>query len=75
MRVDQHALTKHSSNIVTNWPSDDRRCAIDASKIGDELGWRPKDAFESGLEKAIGGVSTTSGGGSRSVTAILRALL
>ena len=31
----------------------DRRYAIDASKIKKELGWQPKETFESGIEKTI----------------------
>ena len=32
----------------------DRRYAIDAGKIEKELGWRPAETFETGLEKTIG---------------------
>uniref|UniRef100_UPI0040571C94 dTDP-glucose 4,6-dehydratase n=1 Tax=Candidatus Electronema sp. TaxID=2698783 RepID=UPI0040571C94 len=31
----------------------DRRYAIDASKIADELGWRPQMTFEQGIEKTV----------------------
>ena len=31
----------------------DRRYAIDASKIHKELGWKPNETFESGIEKTI----------------------
>ena len=31
----------------------DRRYAIDASKIHEELAWKPKETFESGLLKTI----------------------
>ena len=31
----------------------DRRYAIDARKIERELGWRPKETFESGIEKTV----------------------
>ena len=31
----------------------DRRYAIDASKIHDELGWRPLETFETGLRKTV----------------------
>jgi len=31
----------------------DRRYAIDASKIADELGWNPKMTFEKGIEKTV----------------------
>ncbi|MEM7464093.1 MAG: dTDP-glucose 4,6-dehydratase [Pseudomonadota bacterium] len=39
--------------FVADRPGHDLRYAIDASKISDELGWRPKETFESGLEKTI----------------------
>ena len=31
----------------------DRRYAINANKISHELGWRPLETFETGLEKTI----------------------
>src|SRR5690606_3237799 len=34
-------------------PGHDKRYAIDASKINQELGWRPSVTFEEGLEKTI----------------------
>ena len=38
---------------VADRPGHDVRYAIDASKIESELGWRPKESFESGIEKTI----------------------
>ena len=38
---------------VTDRPGHDRRYAIDATKIGRELGWRPAEEFESGLRKTV----------------------
>lgn len=38
---------------VKDRPGHDRRYAIDASKIKNELGWEPKHEFESGLYKTI----------------------
>ncbi|MBC8256327.1 MAG: dTDP-glucose 4,6-dehydratase [Candidatus Marinimicrobia bacterium] len=38
---------------VTDRPGHDFRYAIDASKIGEELDWQPKENFESGIEKTI----------------------
>jgi len=38
---------------VTDRPGHDLRYAIDASKIIRELGWRPRDTFESGLRKTV----------------------
>ena len=39
--------------FVTDRPGHDRRYAIDSSKIKKDLGWRPKETFESGIEKTI----------------------
>jgi dTDP-glucose 4,6-dehydratase len=38
---------------VTDRPGHDRRYAIDTRKISDELGWRPKHNFESGMAKTV----------------------
>ena len=38
---------------VTDRPGHDRRYAIDASKIKNELGWEPSVSFEEGLSKTI----------------------
>jgi dTDP-glucose 4,6-dehydratase len=38
---------------VTDRPGHDRRYAIDATKIGRELGWRPAEEFEGGLRKTV----------------------
>jgi dTDP-glucose 4,6-dehydratase len=45
----------HSSLItfVEDRPGHDRRYAIDATKIGRELGWTPKETFESGMAKTV----------------------
>lgn len=39
--------------FVKDRPGHDRRYAIDASKIRSELGWRPRETFETGLEKTV----------------------
>ena len=39
--------------FVTDRPGHDRRYAIDASKIERELGWKPGESFESGIEKTV----------------------
>ncbi|MCW5943037.1 MAG: dTDP-glucose 4,6-dehydratase [Fimbriimonadaceae bacterium] len=39
--------------FVPDRPGHDHRYAIDASKIRTELGWRPKETFESGLRKTV----------------------
>jgi dTDP-glucose 4,6-dehydratase len=39
--------------FVKDRPGHDRRYGIDATKTETELGWRPKETFESGLRKTI----------------------
>ena len=39
--------------FVKDRPGHDRRYAIDASKIADELGWQPEETFETGLRKTV----------------------
>jgi dTDP-glucose 4,6-dehydratase len=39
--------------FVKDRPGHDRRYAMDATKIESELGWRPKETFESGMRKTI----------------------
>ena len=38
---------------VADRPGHDRRYAIDAEKIGQELGWKPQETFESGIRKTV----------------------
>ena len=38
---------------VKDRPGHDRRYAIDSAKIERELGWRPKESFESGMRKTV----------------------
>ncbi len=38
---------------VTDRPGHDLRYAIDASKIKNDLGWKPKETFETGIEKTV----------------------
>lgn len=38
---------------VADRPGHDKRYAIDASKIAQELGWKPQETFESGLRKTV----------------------
>ena len=39
--------------FVKDRPGHDRRYAIDAKKIRQELGWRPTETFQSGMEKTV----------------------
>ena len=39
--------------FVADRPGHDQRYAIDASRIRDELGWTPKETFETGLDKTV----------------------
>jgi dTDP-glucose 4,6-dehydratase len=38
---------------VKDRPGHDRRYAMDARKIERELGWRPKETFETGIRKTV----------------------
>jgi dTDP-glucose 4,6-dehydratase len=39
--------------FVTDRPGHDRRYAIDASKLNRELGWKPKETFDTGIKKTV----------------------
>jgi dTDP-glucose 4,6-dehydratase len=39
--------------FVADRPGHDRRYAIDARKIRGELGWKPRESFESGLARTV----------------------
>jgi dTDP-glucose 4,6-dehydratase len=39
--------------FVKDRPGHDRRYAIDATKIANELGWKPEETFESGIRKTV----------------------
>jgi len=47
--------TKYESQItyVKDRPGHDRRYAIDATKLEKELGWKPKETFETGIRKTV----------------------
>ncbi|MFB2642093.1 dTDP-glucose 4,6-dehydratase [Shewanella bicestrii] len=40
-------------SYVTDRPGHDRRYAIDASKMSNELNWQPQETFETGLRKTV----------------------
>ena len=39
--------------FVKDRPGHDRRYAIDATKIANELGWKPEETFDSGIRKTV----------------------
>lgn len=47
--------TKYQEQIkfVTDRPGHDMRYAIDATKIYNDLGWKPQETFESGIRKTV----------------------
>jgi dTDP-glucose 4,6-dehydratase len=51
-RSDDKPYTSQIS-FVTDRPGHDRRYAINARKISDELGWKPAETFETGLRKTV----------------------
>src|SRR5690606_7435162 len=60
--LEQHAAERKPAHLthfrdlisfVTDRPGHDARYAIDASKIGRDLGWQPAETFASGLEKTL----------------------
>jgi len=53
LRPASQASRRDLITFVTDRPGHDRRYAIDASKIEAELGWRPQESFDSGIEKTI----------------------
>jgi dTDP-glucose 4,6-dehydratase len=49
----QGASRRELIAFVKDRPGHDRRYAMDASKIERELGWRPRETFESGISKTV----------------------
>jgi dTDP-glucose 4,6-dehydratase len=44
---------EHLITYVADRPGHDRRYSIDCSKLASELGWRPRETFETGLRKTV----------------------
>ncbi|KQW65775.1 dTDP-glucose 4,6-dehydratase [Methylibium sp. Root1272] len=53
LRPDPLGSNDRLIRFVTDRPGHDRRYAIDARKIGRELGWRPAETFETGIRKTV----------------------
>ena len=53
--VPNEAVVRHETLItfVDDRPGHDLRYAIDATRISTELGWRPRETFETGLRKTV----------------------
>ena len=51
--VPKDTLYAEQITYVTDRPGHDRRYAIDASKMSNELHWEPEETFETGLRKTI----------------------
>jgi len=54
--VSEETGEQQKSNLITyvpDRPGHDKRYAIDSSKIQNELGWKPKQTFETGLRKTV----------------------
>ena len=51
-RADRKSYREQIS-FVTDRPGHDRRYAIDAGKIEQQLGWKPAETFETGIRKTI----------------------
>jgi dTDP-glucose 4,6-dehydratase len=53
LRPDPAGPHERLISYVTDRPGHDARYAIDAGKIGRELGWTPKQTFETGLRRTV----------------------
>ncbi|AOI30822.1 dTDP-glucose 4,6-dehydratase [Citrobacter freundii] len=51
--VPKEGSYREQITYVADRPGHDRRYAIDAEKISDELGWKPQETFESGIRKTV----------------------
>lgn len=48
-----HASSRELIRFVKDRPGHDFRYAIDCSKLKNELGWKPEESFETGIEKSV----------------------
>lgn len=46
-------LNENMISFITDRPGQDRRYAIDHSKIESELGWKPQFSFDQGLREMV----------------------
>ncbi len=53
MRPDPAGPRERLITFVKDRPGHDRRYAIDARKVADELGWRPAETFETGIRRTV----------------------
>ena len=53
LRPDAAGPRERLITFVKDRPGHDRRYAIDATKLCTELGWQPKETFETGLRKTV----------------------
>ena len=53
MRPDPAGARERLITYVKDRPGHDRRYAIDARKVADELGWRPSETFETGIRRTV----------------------
>lgn len=53
LRPDSGGSYSRLITYVKDRPGHDRRYAIDARKIEQELGWRPRETFETGIRKTV----------------------
>ena len=53
MQPDSVGPRERLITFVTDRPGHDRRYAIDARKIADEIGWRPAETFETGIRRTV----------------------
>lgn len=53
LRPKASGLYEDQITYVTDRPGHDRRYAIDPTKIEREIGWKPAESFESGIDKTV----------------------